>query len=84
MVDNNDITNELNIMTRQEIRDRASDKAFAKIEMLSFQIRRDAVDLDCGYYGGDISREQFILITEGNKTELKTWNYIATLIEKDE
>jgi|TARA_B110000503_G_scaffold130554_1_gene204085 hypothetical protein len=84
MVDNNDITNELNIMTRQEVRDRASDKAFAKIEMLSFQIRRDAVDLDCGYYGGDISREQFILITEGNKTELKTWNYIATLIEKDE
>ena len=84
MVDNNDITNELNIMTRQEVRDRASDKAFAKIEMLSFQIRRDAVDLDCGYYGGDISREQFILITEGNKKELKTWNYIATLIEKDE
>ena len=84
MVDNNDITNELNIMTRQEVRDRASDKAFAKIEMLRFQIRRDAVDLDCGYYGGDISREQFILITEGNKTELKTWNYIATLIEKDE
>ena len=66
------------------IHNRASDKAFAKIEMLGFQIRRDAVDLECGYYGGDISREQFILITEGNKTELKTWNYIATLIEKDE
>ena len=84
MVDNNDITNELNIMTRQEIKDRASDKAFAKIEMLGFQIRRDAVDLECGRYGGDISREQFILISEGNKIELKTWNYIATLIEKDE
>jgi len=84
MVDNNDITNELNIMTRQEIKDRASDKAFAKIEMLGFQIRRDAVDLECGHYGGDISRAQFILIAEGNKTELKTWNYIATLIEKDE
>ena len=84
MVDNNDITNELNIMTRQEIKDRASDKAFAKIEMLGFQISRDAVDLECGRYGGDISREQFILITEGNKIELKTWNYIATLIEKDE
>ena len=84
MVDNNDITNELNIMIRQEIKDRASDKAFAKIEMLGFQIRRDAVDLECGRYGGDISREQFILISEGNKIELKTWNYIATLIEKDE
>tara|TARA_B110000858_G_C17647895_1_gene401267 strand:- start:582 stop:836 length:255 start_codon:yes stop_codon:yes gene_type:complete len=84
MVDNNDITNELNIMTRQEIRDRASDKAFAKIEMLGFVIQTDERDLAIGSYGGDISREQFILIAEGNKTELKTWNYIATLIEKDE
>ena len=66
------------------IHNRASDKAFAKISMLNFQIRRDVVDLECGFYGGDISREQFILIAEGNKTELKTWNYIATLIEKDE
>lgn len=84
MVDNNDITNELNIMTMQEIRYRASDKAFAKIEMLGFVIQSDERDLATGNYGGDISREQFILITEGNKTELKTWNYIATLIEKDE
>ena len=64
------------------IHQRASDKAFAKIEMLGFQIRRDMVDLECGYYGGDISREQFILIAEGNKTELKVWQYIAELIEK--
>ena len=64
------------------IHQRASDKAFAKIEMLGFQIRRDAVDLECGYYGGDISRDQFMLIVEGNKTELKVWQYIAELIEK--
>ena len=64
------------------IHDRAVCKAFAKIEMLSFQIRRDAVDLECGYYGGDISREQFMLVAEGNKTELKVWQYIAELIEK--
>ncbi len=44
----------------------ASVKAFAKIEMLGFQIRRDAVDLECGYYGGDISREQFVLVAEGS------------------
>ena len=74
----------LNANMNKVIHDRAVCKAFAKIEMLSFQIRRDAVDLECGHYGGDISREQFILIAEGNKTELKTWNYIATLIEKDE
>ena len=64
------------------IRNRASDKAFAKISMLNFQIRRDVVDLECGFYGGDISREQFVLVAEGNKTELKVWQYIAELIEK--
>ena len=64
------------------IHNRASDKAFAKISMLNFQIRRDVVDLKCGFYGGDISREQFVLVAEGNKTELKVWQYIAELIEK--
>tara|TARA_R110002072_G_scaffold31207_3_gene96498 strand:+ start:769 stop:987 length:219 start_codon:yes stop_codon:yes gene_type:complete len=64
------------------IHSRASDKAFAKISMLNFQIRRDVVDLECGFYGGDISREQFVLVAEGNKTELKVWQYIAELIEK--
>ena len=64
------------------IHQRASDKAFAKISMLNFQIRRDVVDLECGFYGGDISREQFVLVAEGNKTELKVWQYIAELIEK--
>ncbi len=64
------------------IHQRASNKAFAKIEMLRFQIQRDTVDLECGYYGGDISREEFALVAEGNKTELKVWQYIAELIEK--
>ena len=64
------------------IHNRASDKAFAKISMLNFQIRRDVVDLECGFYGGDISREQFVLVAEGNKTELKVWQYIAESIEK--
>ena len=64
------------------IHQRASDKAFAKIEMLGFQIRRDAYDLKLGDYGGDISLDQFMLIVEGNKTELKVWQYIAESIEK--
>jgi hypothetical protein len=72
------------MMTKQDIHNRASDKAFAKISMLNFQIRRDVVDLECGFYGGDISREEFVLVAEGNKTELKVWNYIAELIEKNE
>ena len=64
------------------IHQRASDKAFAKIEMLGFLIQTDERNLAIGSYGGDISRDQFMLIVEGNKTELKVWQYIAELIEK--
>jgi hypothetical protein len=64
------------------IHQRASDKAFAKIETLTLRIDRDKQDLKFGYYGGDISLDQFMLIVEGNKTELKVWQYIAELIEK--
>ena len=64
------------------IHNRASDKAFAKISMLNFQIQTDERNLAIGSYGGDISREQFVLVAEGNKTELKVWQYIAELIEK--
>jgi len=64
------------------IHDRAVCKSFAKIEMLGIQIRRDEYDLKLGDYGGDISLDQFMLIVEGNKTELKVWQYIAELIEE--
>jgi len=64
------------------IHQRASDKAFAKIEMLGFQTLRDKYNLKLDDYGGDISLDQFMLIVEGNKTELKVWQYIAELIEK--
>ena len=64
------------------IHERAVCKAFAKIEMLGFQTLRDKYNLKLGDYGGDISLDQFMLIVEGNKTELKVWQYIAELIEK--
>jgi|TARA_B110000238_G_scaffold647_1_gene592 hypothetical protein len=64
------------------IHQRASDKAFAKIEMLGFLIQTDERNLAIGSYGGDISLSDFMLIVEGNKTELKVWQYIAELIEK--
>ena len=64
------------------IHQRASDKAFAKIEMLGFLIQTDERNLAMGSYGGDISLSDFMLIVEGNKTELKVWQYIAELIEK--
>ena len=64
------------------IHERAVCKAFAKIETLTLRIDRDEQDLIFGYYGGDISLDQFMLEVEGNKTELKVWQYIAELIEK--
>ena len=64
------------------IHNRASDKAFAKISMLNFQIQTDERNLAIGSYGGDISLSDFMLVVEGNKTELKVWQYIAELIEK--
>ena len=64
------------------IHQRASDKAFAKIEMLGFLIQTDERNLAIGSYGGDISLSDFMLIVKGNKTELKVWQYIAELIEK--
>lgn len=64
------------------IHQRASNKAFAKIETLNFLIQIDESNLVSGSYGGDISLDQFMLVVEGNKTELKVWQYIAELIEK--
>ena len=64
------------------IHQRASDKAFAKIEMLGFLIQTDERNLAIGSYGGDISLSDFMLVVEGNKTELKVWQYIAELMEK--
>ena len=83
MIDNNDITNELNMITRQEIVERASDKAFSKLVMLDIELSRYKDDLLSGNYGG-ITRREVKLIIEGTKKEITTWNYIATLIEKDE
>ena len=50
--------------------------------MLGFLIQTDERNLAIGSYGGDISLSDFMLVVEGNKTELKVWQYIAELIEK--
>ena len=64
------------------IHERAVCKAFAKIETLGHLIQTDERNLAIGSYGGDISLSDFMLVVEGNKTELKVWQYIAELIEK--
>ena len=72
------------MMTKQDIHNRASDKAFAKIAMLTFEITDNKTSLITGNYGGDITEAEMRMVLEGNKIELKVWNYIAKLIETDE
>lgn len=71
-------------MTKQDIHNRASDKAFAKMSMLTFEITDNKTSLMTGNYGGDITEEEMRMILDSNKVELKVWNYIAELIEKNE
>jgi hypothetical protein len=82
-LDNNDITNELNMETYQEAKERASTKAFARLSMLDIDLAEFKRDLKSGNYGG-ITREEVVLMVTGTEKEIRTWNYIATLIEKDE
>ena len=63
------------------IHERASAKAFAKMEMLFFEIGSNKHELKSGSYGG-ITEDEMIMILEGNRSELKVWQYIAELIEK--
>jgi len=72
------------MMTKQDIHNRASDKAFAKLSMLTFEITDNKTSLITGNYGGDITEEEMRMILDSNKVELKVWNYIAELIEKNE
>jgi len=71
-------------MTKQDIHNRASDKAFAKLSMLTFEITDNKTSLMTGNYGGDITEQEMRMILDSNKVELKVWNYIAELIEKNE
>ena len=71
-------------MTKQDIHNRASDKAFAKLSMLTFEITDNKTSLMTGNYGGDITEDEMRMILDSNKVELKVWNYIAELIEKNE
>ena len=70
-------------MTKQELQQRASDKAFATMSMLLITIEQNKEDIRTKSYGGVTSREMDIVLNS-NKTELKVWEYITKLIETDE
>jgi len=64
-------------MSRDAIHELAVNKAFARVTMLGIEIDNNKVELANGLYGGDITLEQFMLIVEGTKKELKIWEYIT-------
>jgi hypothetical protein len=70
-------------MTKQELQQRASDKAFAKMSMLLITIEQNKQDIRTGNYGG-ITLDEMELVLKCNKVELKVWEYITKLIETDE
>jgi len=67
--------------TLADIKNRASNKAFAKVTILSLDIETYKEDLRTGNIGG-VTYEEFEQVLEGYKKELQVWNYITELIEK--
>ena len=70
-------------MTKQELQQRARDKAFAKMTMLLIDIEQNKEDIRSKNYGG-VTLDEMNIVLNSNKIELKVWQYIAKLIETDE
>ena len=64
-----------------DIKNRASNKAFAKVTILKLDIEDYKKSLKDGTYGG-ITYEEAEQVLDGYKVELEVWNYITELIEK--
>jgi|TARA_R110002050_G_C8575574_1_gene483102 hypothetical protein len=67
-------------MSNNAIHSQASDKAFAKITILNFEIDSLKQDILKRVYGG-LTEEQMLDLLDGTIKERKVWNYIAELIE---
>jgi len=67
--------------TLADIKNKASNKAFAKQTILKLDIEDYKRSLINGTYGG-ITYEEAEQVLDGYKTELQVWNYITELIEK--
>ena len=71
-------------MTRDEIKERASNKAFANITSCDIDIRQLTDEIKTfGSKYPFISKEQNEQVLNRLETEKKIWNYIAKLIETD-
>lgn len=72
----------INDFDLQEIKERAHNKAFAKITMLGIE-KSDLLDDIKNNNTGIVPIETLENMLESCKKELRVWNYIASLIEKD-
>jgi hypothetical protein len=66
----------------KDIKERASDKAFAKLLIVSANIYSLNKDISLGRYGG-VSKEEMELCLQSEQIEQKVWEYITFLIEND-
>jgi hypothetical protein len=69
-------------MTQSQIEDRARNKAFSQVTQLQLNIRRTKDDIKLRNIG-NITVEQLEMILKSEQRELKTWQYISELIEKN-
>ncbi len=70
-------------MIKQELQQRASDKAFARMSMLLITIEQNKQDIRTKSYGG-VTLNEMNIVLNSNKIELQVWKYITKLIETDE
>ena len=68
-------------MNKQELQQRASDKAFAQVNQCTISVRRTKKELKLGVLGG-LTEDQLFMVLNSEETELKVWNFISELIEK--
>ena len=69
--------------TKSEAKQRAQNKAFAKISFIELENRTYRRDIKAGG-DGRLSVELLQRCLNSNEKELLTWRYIAKLIENDE
>ena len=69
--------------TKSEARQRAQNKAFAKISFIELENRTYKRDIKAGG-DGRLSVELLQRCLSSNEKELLTWKYIAKLIDEDE
>lgn len=67
-------------MSNTELQERASNKAFAKIAMLNFDVDRLKSDIQNKLYGV-LDHEQMALLYDATLRDREVWKYIAKIIE---